>query len=443
MKSTLRPLSPTEEYVRDVQPAVSPHSSIDSIPKDRTPGWSRSNRCASCNCEELETVYEFGSIPLAGAFPTTAHCPQNAAYPLTIAICRNCLLVQVLELIDPHLLFDDYRYLSSVQLLEHFRQYAETVPQIVGLESQSLVVEVGCNDGTLLHELYARGFTNLLGIDPARNITARIDERIAVKNDFFTRSLAEQIRAERGRPSLIIANNVFAHLPDVNDFLDGIAHLLDEDGYFVFEVHSLADLISGHQFDTIYHEHRFYYSITSLVPLLQRYGLHIQQVDHISTHGGSYRIFASAKAANIEVVERELGFESSLGLDRLLAYEDFSRDIKSTISRLATHINEIPEGHQIAAYGAAGRAVTLLNCIPDAAQRISYVVDDSPERIGRHIPGVFIPVVSRAALAEQPVDTVIITAWPYKEVIIDRIRSTVTGPMPRILMPLPNPEYVE
>lgn len=398
--------------------------------------------CSGCRGNSLLTFLDLGEIPLAGGFPLADTSPENFKYPLSLVVCENCFLVQVKEDIDPAVLFDDYRYLSSVHLGDHFKEFANTVVNWLDVKSDDFIVEIGCNDGVLINYLNLSHFTNLLGVDPAKNVTSRVLQQIPIMNVYFDLDVAKSIITNRGHAQLVIANNVFAHLNDLYTFLDGIVYLLDLDGTFVFEVHYLGDLIEGFQFDTIYHEHRYHYSVTSLVNTLSRFGLSIIRIDRINNHGGSIRVFAKKGNIGSFTFNEILEFEENLGIRDLNTYIAFGIAAKNKIQEIDQFISNIPKDHKIGAYGAAGRAVTLLNCLTTSSSRIEYVVDDSPERIGRYIPGVLIPIVSRDMLASAPVDEVIITAWTFQTSIVQRIVDAVPESIPKIITPLPVPQYV-
>lgn len=383
---------------------------------------------------------DFGKIPLAGAFPLMADDEAGTAFPLSLSVCEKCFLVQVPEDVPQEVMFRDYRYLASVPLSRHFEAFAAHVPAKLGLPRSALVVEVGCNDGVLLHPLLEHGYENLVGIDPAANITQNVDDRIEVVTAFFDRIVADGVVGRHGRAGLLVANNVFAHIPDPHAFLDGVQALLDVDGTFVFEVHYLLDLISGNQFDTVYHEHRYYYSITVLSEMLSRHGLTVVDVERITNHGGSIRVFAGRREASAEV-EELLAAEASWGVRTLDAYRSFAQRAATAISDLRRALDTLDATDVVAAYGAAGRAVTLLNMLGDTSVRVRYVVDDSPERAGRIVPGVGIPIVPASRLLEEPPSVLVVTAWTYIDQIAERVRQMLDPP-PRLLVPLPSVRFL-
>lgn len=397
------------------------------------------SHCVNCGQPALSTIMDFGRIPLAGAFPLTADDVACAAFPLSLSVCQDCYLVQVPEDIPQEVMFRDYRYLASIPLARHFEAFATHVPKKLGLPRTALIVEVGCNDGVLLHPLREHGFPNLVGIDPAANVTQHVDDRIEVVTAFFDRKVADGVVGRYGRADLVVANNVFAHIPDPHVFLDAVHALLDVDGTFVFEVHYLLDLIEKNQFDTVYHEHRYYYSLTVLADMLARHGLSVVDVERITNHGGSIRVFAGRRAPTAEVNEL-LAEEAAWGVHTMGAYRSFAQRAATAIRDLRCTLDTIGTADVVAAYGAAGRSVTLLNLLGESAARVRYVVDDSPERAGRVVPGVGIPIVPASRLVEEPPSVVLVTAWTYADQIAERVRQLLDPP-PRLLIPLPTARF--
>jgi SAM-dependent methyltransferase len=348
-------------------------------------------------------------------------------------------LVQVPEHVDPAVLFRDYRYRASVPLAGHFQAYAEHVPSSLGLGRDDLIVEIGCNDGVLLNPLRALGYSNLLGVDPAENVTSLISRDIPTVSAFFGRDVAKTLERDHGAAALIAANNVFAHVDDLHDFLDGTTTLLAPDGHYVFEVHDVSVLLEDHQFDTVYHEHRYYYSLLALEPLLASHGLRMDRVEKIATHGGSLRVYSSLRPSTSPVVRREIDRERRHGLGDLDTYRAFAADARSAIRGLRALLGSVPDTSKVVGAGAAGRATTLLNVAPEVAGRLTCVADESPERIGRFVPGVAVPIVPLEDLRSINPDVVLITAWSYADVLREKIDALLRGSEPEYLVPLPSP----
>lgn len=402
--------------------------------------------CRGCDESMLELVLDYGPMPLAGAFPRIDELDEERAYPLQLVVCDGCGLAQVPQVVPQEVLFRDYRYRASVPLARHFEAYAESVPSRLGLRKEGLIVEPGCNDGVLLKPLRERGFGRLLGVDPARNITAHVPEGIAVRDAFFDAEAAAAILHEHGPAQLVTANNVFAHMDEPVGFARAAALLLEPEGVFAFEVHYLADLVDRFQYDTVYHEHVLYYSITALAPLLARAELRIFDVERIANHGGSIRVFAcraGARRPPTTELHTLLDAERARGLDRVSAFRDFAQGVRTRMAQLDDLIAHHAPGKRIAAYGAAGRATILFNACPDAARSIAYVVDESPERVGRVMPGTHNPIVEPERLTEEPPDLLLISAWSYAEQIRAKVRARFgSTAKPEFCVPLPDPDLL-
>src|SRR3989449_980292 len=256
--------------------------------------YSHRQTCRACGSRRVQTFLDFGRMPLAGNFLLESEVGHERAYPLRISLCHDCSLVQVLDVVSPKIIFGDYRYLSSVTstLRTHFERYAADLARELRGVGDPFVVEIGCNDGVLLKPLQDRGI-RVLGVEPAENVAKVARGRgLNVLNGFFDEELAERIRREHGPATAVLANNVFAHIDDLKTVVRGIVNLLSPGGIFVFEVHYLRELLRLMQYDFFYHEHLCYYSLTALVPFLERHGLHVYDVKPISIHSGSIRVHA-------------------------------------------------------------------------------------------------------------------------------------------------------
>jgi len=399
--------------------------------------------CRGCGETTLELVLDYGPVPLAGAFPRSDELDEERAYPLHLVVCAACGLAQVPQVVPRDVLFRDYRYRASVPLARHFEAYADSVPRRLGLRPDGLIVEPGCNDGVLLEPLRRRGFVELLGVDPAENITASVPDGIPVRSSYFDAVEAAAILSERGPAQLVAANNVFAHMDEPVDFASAAALLLEPEGVFAFEVHYVADLVDRFQYDTVYHEHVLYYSLTSLGPLLARAGLRTFDVERIANHGGSIRAFAcrvDARRQPTRTLAQLLETERLRGLDRVSAFRDFGEGVRARIAQLDGMIlDRAPDG-RIAAYGAAGRATILFNACAEAARCIDYVVDESPERVGRVMPGTHNPIVGPDRLSEDPPAVLLISAWSYADQIRAKVRALLgSAAVPEFWVPLPEP----
>jgi len=364
-------------------------------------------------------------MPLAGNFVFPSNLHEVMLYPMDLAVCLDCSLVQILNVIDPKVIFTDYRYLSSVTqtLTQHFRDYAALLQRDILPQTDPFLVEIGCNDGVLLYPLKKLG-VKVLGIDAAENVVQLTNQRgLNVIHGFFGLTIADAIVKKHGRADVITASNVFAHIDDLDSVMQGVDHLLSAKGWFIVEVHYLIDLLKTFQFDTVYHEHLCYYSLHALQVLYQRFGFSIENVQHLPMHGGAIRVFAQRSESahgNINpIVKIILEEEIKYGINKSKTYKEFGQQVEIYRDNLTTILSKRKQSHRtLSAYGAAGRATTLLNYCKLDQSKVMYIVDESPFRIDRCVPGVGIPIVSHSALTEYPTDDCLITAWNYLDEIV-------------------------
>ncbi|MBA2724374.1 MAG: class I SAM-dependent methyltransferase [Actinobacteria bacterium] len=404
--------------------------------------------CRSCSGHDLQEVLSLGEMPPANALPTASQLDdEEARYPLEVVMCTGCTLLQLTESPPPDELFVDYAYFSSrsTPMVDHARALVNEVMDERRLGPNDLVIEVASNDGYLLRHYRDLG-VKVLGIDPAENVVevavaAGIPTRVA----FFTSSLADELRSEGLTASVVHANNVLAHVPDINDFVAGVARILSDDGVFVVETPYVRDLIEKLEFDTIYHEHVFYYSLHSVMELFARNGLSVVDVKRIGIHGGSLRLRATPIKRAIKVgnsVAMMLRQEKDLGIDDPSFYSDFAHRVDGLLDELRVFLGERrDQGRRIAGYGAAAKGTVLLNALGIGTETIEFVVDETPYKQGRFIPGVRIPIVGPGALLTQMPDDVLIFAWNFADAIIEkeaayRARGGV------FLLPVPTPRVV-
>ncbi len=367
--------------------------------------------CRACGAAPLATVLSLGASPLANALQSPNAIDPQRRYPLDVLRCPICSLVQLSISVKPELLFREYFYLSSISdaFLAHARALVGRVVDARRWDANSLVIEMASNDGYLLQYYRERGIP-VLGIEPARNIARLSRERgIPTIEEFFGRELAERLAAEGRLADVIHGNNVLAHIPDLNGVLAAIRLLLKPDGQVIIEVPWLCDMIDRLEFDTIYHEHLFYFSLTSLTRAFARQGLTIVDVEHVDVHGGSLRVFArrSEAAAAVQTdgkvrVAAMLAGEQAWGVDEPTPYARFGENVRVLKDRLVALVRDLKQqGRSIAAYGASAKGTTLLNYCGLGAAEICYVVDRSPMKQGRLTPGTLCPLTGRKSFWKQ------------------------------------------
>lgn len=387
------------------------------------------SRCGSCRAENLLTFLDLGSSPLADAFPASPDEHQER-YPLRLAVCEACWLVQLLDVVpDADLYNDHYGFYAgaSPSSIAYFADYAAWVLERYGDRvEKGLTVEIASNDGVLLRHFHDRG--RAVGVEPAANVAqVALDAGMDVIVKPFSRAVAAEIIAESGYADLIIANNVVAHVSDLDDFLGGIDTLLRSDGVAIIEVQYVADLLAGNQFDHVYHEHRFYYSLTSLASALARHGLSI--VSHIETpaQGGSIRVVVEHGSLRAVV-------PGEAWLLRHSAYGGVQGRVERLRDRLLSLIRgEREAGRKVAGYAASAKSTTLLNFCKIGPDLLSHILDVTPYKIGRYAPGTGIPIVG-----ESDADTFVLMAWNYLPGVLRRERSFIDRGG-RFIVPIPQP----
>lgn len=404
--------------------------------------YSKIINCRLCKSENLQTVFDFGLSPLANSYPSSKNEEENE-YPLTVAKCDCCGHVQLRETVSPEVLFSNYSYASSdsPSLLKHFSEYASTVCLKFNLSENTSIFEIGSNDGILLNEFSKLGFISLYGIDPATNISERAKNKGAkIINAFFNHETAKDIKSQFGKMNVICANNVFAHVADIEDLTKGIAEILTDDGIFIFENAYLLDTIKGLYFDQVYHEHLQYYGIKPLVKYLSKFDLEIFDIQKVSTQGGSFRIFAKRvlnKSLKVEEsVSKFIEEEEKFGLYKNETYKDFVKKIENLSNKINVLIeNAIQNNITICCYGCPAKFTLFSKVFNLNKEKIKYVVEDSPLKQGKYSPGLKIPIVSKSFFQDNPTDLCIISAWNMAESIIKNnqwYKGKFIVPMPEV-----------
>ena len=381
--------------------------------------------CRICGSADLENFIDFGHQPLANAFLSEEQLSgDELAYPLRVAFCHKCNLVQLRDVVDKEVLYRDYIYFSSgiPKLSNHFRDYAIDVMERF-LNKDDFVVELASNDGILLRFFKENGY-KILGIDPALNIAKVATESgIDTVAEFFSSDIAEEIVKKHGKAKVIMANNVVAHINDHHDLAKGVSILLDTKGVFVLEAPYLVDMFENLTYDTIYHEHLSYLAVRPLMNLFDKFGLEIFDVKIFPVQGQSLRVFVGKKGEHVieKSVEEFVRREISLGLNKFESYLELAERIKNSKSKLVALLQDLKkEGKKIAAYGAPAKGNTLLNYCGIGTNFLDYAMDDLPSKQGLYSPGMHIPVVSRKAADARTPDYFIVLPWNYFTMIKER-----------------------
>lgn len=355
-------------------------------------------------------------------------CQPEPKFPLRLAVCHSCWLLQITELIPPVQLFSEYLYFSSFSdlMLKHAREAAERYIGEFALGQISLVTEIASNDGYFLQYFKNRAIP-CLGIEPAVNIAKVAREKgIETIVEFFGSNLAKRLAGESRPSDLILGNNVFAHAPDTNDFVAGLRALLKPKGRIILEFPYAADFIEKTEFDTIYHEHVFYFSLTALLPLFHRHGLEVFHVERIPIHGGSLRLFAAIQGAHAvqNSVAALLAEEKRKGINLVTYYEGFAKrvlELKHSLVNLLADLKH--QGKSIAAYGASAKGSTLLNFFGLGRDSLNFVADRNSYKQGRLTPGTHIPIVPAEKLAEAQPDYTLLLTWNFADEILEQQKA--------------------
>jgi hypothetical protein len=387
----------------------------------------RRTTCRVCDTTDLDPVLSLGPTPLANAFLRSPDAfAAERSYPLDLYFCHRCSLLQLLDVVNPEVLFRHYLYVTgtSATMAAHNSAYARTLVDLLGLGPGDLVAEVASNDGSLLRSFAAYG-VRTVGIEPARNLAAEAEASgIETVGEFFTRELAGRLRADRGPARAVVANNVLAHVDDPRAFLGGCRDLLTDDGLVTVEVPYVGELVDRVEYDTVYHEHLSYFSIASLLRLCETANLSAVRIDRLPVHGGSLRLYLSRSARGHapEVCALEAN-ERRAGLSDVARYRQFAADVQESRDALVALLEQLAaEGRRVAGYGAPAKANTLLNFCRIDTRLLRYTVDKNPRKVGLFTPGAHIPVRDVSALyaAGRDADYVVILAWNLAEEIMQQ-----------------------
>ena len=402
--------------------------------------------CSFCNSKNLSLIIDFGDVALAGGFLKKSQFKNEKKYPLRVFFCNDCFAVQVTDKVPADVLFNDYFYFSSsIKTLKyHFQDYAKNLIQRFKLNKSSAVLEFGCNDGVLLKPLAEFDIGTIVGVDPATNVIKTInDDRLNLVNNYFTKETSNKIIKNFGKFDLIMANNVYAHIEDIQDTTKAVKNSLKADGVFVFEVHYLGKVIDELQYDMIYHEHLYYYSVLSAINHFKQYDLKIFDIEMVQIHSGSIRFYVcnnNSSHSNFKSVflAKTINEEKSKGYDKFVTFEDFSNRVKNQGNQLSSLLNKLrKEGKKIAGYGASGRANTMIQSCNISNDQISYIIDDAPAKLGFYTPGSHIEICSSDKLKQKlKPDYILVFAWSFLEEIKLKNKNYISSGG-KFIIPLP------
>jgi len=401
--------------------------------------------CRICDSRNLHSFLALGPTPLANAFlDSPSEFAQEPAYPLDVYFCGDCTLVQLRDVIAPEVLFRNYNYVTGTSdtIAAHNLEYARAIVERLQLRGSDLVVEIASNDGSLL-KCFKPYELRVLGVEPASNIAefAR-SAGIETVNRFFNAAAAQELASTYGAARAIIANNVLAHVDEPQDFLLGCKTWLAPDGLISIEVPYLDDLLTRLEYDTIYHEHLSYFSVGALMRLCEQVGLVIADIERVPVHGGSLRMLAGHREAfgdHAALVQAMAAHERTRDLDKLARYEHFAAQVARHRAQLCELLHALEHKQKtLAGYGAPAKGNTLLNYCGIGTDLLPYTVDKSALKVGRYTPGMHIPVLPAATLAERQPDFVLVLAWNFAPEIMQQ-QQTYRERGGKFLIPLPEP----
>ena len=402
-------------------------------------------RCHICKAENPERFLSLGHQPPSDAFLKREELERpEISYPLDVYFCSACSLVQLGYTVDPEILFRDYVYNTGTNnaLRANFKELVDEIIKAYSLKKDDFVVDIGSNDGTLLENYAPRGI-RVLGIDPSSATNIAIEKGIPTDVVFFNESEAQTVAERDGKPKVITATNVFAHVKELDSFMRGVTTLLAPNGVFISESGYVVNMIEGMQYDSIYHEHLRYYSVTSLAVLFERFQMEIVNVEQIPSHGGSIRVYAARKGAHpaSPSVQKLVSMEKQKGYTALPIYTKFAKDIAKTKSALLGIIFGLKKkNYRIAGIGAPAKGNTILNYCKLDTDMIGYLAEKSALKIGLYSPGMHIPVAHESRLCEDHPEAALLLSWNLADELIPKLRQAgfrgqfiVPNPIPRLV----------
>lgn len=403
--------------------------------------------CRMCGSGRLSLIWSFGETPLANSYVDPHQPTREIIAPLNVYHCADCHLTQLRDVVSPHVLFDNYLYSSSTSPVfrAHFDEYAEDIVSRFHLSYNSLVVDIGSNDGIFLQPLRNRGI-KILGIEPAENV-ARIANKLGLTTvtEYFTREVAQKLQDIHGYAKVITANNVFAHTDDVHAFVEAVKILLDNKGVFVFEVQYLGDLIKKNLFDIVYHEHVCYYHLIPLITFFKQHDMTVFDIQRPDAHGGSLRVYVEKSNGPYDRTRQctlLVAEERQAGLNTLATYKRFYTRIVRNKNKLNALLATLKrENKHIVGYGAPAKATTLCYTFGLTNEILDVIIDDSPMKQGMLMPGTHIPIVPSTYLYNNKPDVCLILAWNFAQPIM-KTHEQYAKQGGRFIIPVPIPKML-
>ena len=407
----------------------------------------KNTTCRYCNSDRFVQLISLGTHPPSNSFISSDQIEQEERYPLELYFCQDCYLVQLLDVVPAEIIFDDYLYLasSSKALKKHYRLLAESLTERFELTAQDVVVDIGCNDGILLHGYSLHDLVRV-GIEPSKVASIAANSGLEVVQAFFTPQTAKRIRQQYGGAKIVTATNVFAHVDKVGEFVEGLPILLDDDGVFIAEMPYLIDLVDQILFDTIYHEHLCYLALTPMIGFLAKYGLEVFDVERVpfGASGPAFRVYVRKQdngTAIQDSVARLLDYESAWGIGDIGRYRQFAQRIDQIKQQVLQIIETVrSSGARIGGYGAPAKGNTLLNYLGITSNLLECVAETNPLKQGLLTPGSHIPIVSEEEFLEMKPDYALLLSWNYLDFFLQKSDYIRRGG--KFIVPLPIPKIV-
>ena len=402
--------------------------------------------CTLCKSSNLKVVLNFGKTPLANSYPEKRKVEFFS--PLTVVLCKSCGHSQLRELVNPSIMFSNYLYVSGTSnvLRKHFEDYAFKMIKKFKLKKKDLILDIACNDGTFLENFTKKKFENVVGVEPAKNLrNLNKKKKIKINTIFFNYTNSFLLKKKYQKFKLITANNVCAHIPDVDDFFKGVKNILDDNGVFVFEVSYLLDVINKLTFDTIYHEHMSYHTIKPLIKFARKNNLQVFDFDLIKAQGGSIRIYVShlgIKKVNNKKIKKQISLENNKRLFSENLYDNYMKRINNQKNILLKVLKNLKKQKKnIIGFGAPAKLTTFSYKFDINNRIVPFVVDDNYLKQNRYSPGKNIKIISYKELKTKKFDAIIIFAWNFAESIIKRIKKDFKDKI--IIIPFPKVKIIK
>ena len=407
----------------------------------------KNTECRYCGSRDLTRFLSLGEQPPSNSFISPEQVESEESYPLDVYFCQSCYLAQLLDVVPAETIFDDYVYLSSSSkaLKNHYAGLAEYITERFGLNTDDIVVDIGCNDGILLHGYQLPGL-NRIGVEPSKVVEIVRESGLKVVNEFFSPETARHIVDVHGAAKVITATNVFAHVDNIGNFVEGVQLLLDNSGVFIIEAPYLIDMIDQILFDTIYHEHLCYLSLTPIIPFLARYNLEVFDVERVNfgASGPAIRVFVQKKPGMqnaSDSVESMLEQESQWRIGKIDRYMGYAGKVESIRSEVLGIINGLKKTNvQIGGYGAPAKGNTLLNYFNITTEQVGYIAETNELKQGLLAPGSHIPIVSEELFLERMPEYALLLSWNYLDFFLEKSEYIQNGG--RFIVPMPDPRII-